>query len=101
MRVEEPNEPGVMDTESGLIDIPGICVPDGVTPADRATFPVIPKLFRLIEEVDEPPATNTDGVAGVAVNVKVAWFVVWIITEGDWQPTFPVYVNVKDSCGVG
>ena len=76
VRVEEPNEPGVMDTESGLIDIPGICVPDGVTLADRATFPVIPKLFRLIEEVDEPPATNTEGVAGVAEIVKSARIVI-------------------------
>ena len=76
VRVEEPKEPGVIDTESGLIDIPGICVPDGVTLADRATFPVIPKLFRLIEDVDEPPATNTDGVAAVAEIVKSAKMVI-------------------------
>jgi len=76
VRVEEPKEPGVIDTESGLIDIPGIWVPDGVTLADRATFPVIPKLFRLIEEVDEPPATNTDGVAVVAEIVKSAKMVI-------------------------
>ena len=76
VRVEEPSEPGVMDTESGLIDMPGICVPDGVTLAERAAFPVMPKLFRLIEEVDEPPATNTDGVAAVAEIVKSARMVI-------------------------
>ncbi len=70
VRVEEPKEPGVIGTESGLIDIPGICAPEGVTLADRATFPVMPKLFRLIEEVAESPATNTEGVAAVAEIVK-------------------------------
>lgn len=70
VRVEEPKEPGVIDTESGLIDTPGILVPDGVTPADKAKFPVIPKLVNPIEEVDEPPATKTDGVAAVAEIVK-------------------------------
>jgi hypothetical protein len=30
----------------------------------------MPKLFKLIEEVAEPPATKTDGVAPVAEIVK-------------------------------
>jgi hypothetical protein len=70
VRVEEPWEPGVIGTESGLIETAGILVPAGVTLADKAKFPVIPRLFNPSAEVAEPPATKTDGVAVDAEIVK-------------------------------
>jgi hypothetical protein len=81
VRVDEPKEPGVIGTESGLIVMPGICVPDGVTLAESATLPVMPRLFRLIEDVAELPATKTDGVALVAEIVKSPWMVICTLTE--------------------
>jgi hypothetical protein len=76
VRVDEPTDPGVIGTESGLMDMPGVCVPDGVTLAESATLPVMPRLFRLIDDVAEPPATNTVGVALVAEIVKSARIVI-------------------------
>jgi hypothetical protein len=76
VKVDEPEDPGVIGTESGLMDMLGICVPDGVTLAESATLPVMPRLFRVIDDVAEPPATNTDGAALVAEIVKSAVIVI-------------------------
>jgi len=68
VRVDVPDEPGVRLILVGA-NANVIPVAAGETVAERATLPVKPRLFAVIVEVAELPATKLAGVAALALIV--------------------------------
>jgi len=59
--VEEYGGPGCTEKLPGLSDVLGAFPGDGEIEAVSDTVPVNPRLVKLIDDVDEPPATKLDG----------------------------------------
>lgn len=83
--------PGVRLTLVGTIVVKPI--PVGDTAADSATFPVNPRLFAVIVDVPELPATNVR-VIGLAEIVKSAFTVKVTVAVCVNAPVVPVTVTV-------
>ena len=66
LSVEEYAWPGRTEKLLGLSDVPGAFPGEGEIEAVSDTVPVNPRLVKLIDEVDEPPATKLDGEGGPA-----------------------------------
>ncbi len=90
VRTEVPDPPGVKAT--GLVPKVNVRPVTGVA-VDAASemLPVKPKLFNVMVDVAEPPATNVAGVAAPALMVKSGVTVTETVV--DWDVT-PVAVPV-------